>query len=104
MASRQNAHHRSRPRAGRPFRARASPYLSQTAVQSRAWPRFEHTLESVAALHRVAARDPEVHELLVAVHHLARPHDALHDPDLVDRVRAEMAAASPIAELTALAA
>jgi hypothetical protein len=56
-------------------------------------------------LHRVAAPDPEVHELLVAVHHLAGPHDALHDPDLVERVRAEMAAASPATpELATLAA
>ena len=55
---------------------------------------LEHTLDFVAALHRVAARDPEVHELLAAVRHLARPDDALHEPGLVERVRAEMAAAS----------
>ena len=34
---------------------------------------LEHTLGFVAALYRIAARDPEVHELLVEVHHLARP-------------------------------
>jgi 2-polyprenyl-6-methoxyphenol hydroxylase-like FAD-dependent oxidoreductase len=64
-----------------------------------------HTLDFAAALYRIAARDPEVHELLVAVRHLARPSDALHEPDLVDRVRAEMAAAPPAAaELATLAA
>jgi hypothetical protein len=31
----------------------------------------------------------------VAVQHLLRPHDALHEPDLVERVKAEMAAAPP---------
>jgi 2-polyprenyl-6-methoxyphenol hydroxylase-like FAD-dependent oxidoreductase len=66
---------------------------------------LEHTLGFVAALYRIAARDPEVHELLVAVRHLARPNDALREPGLVDRVRAEMAAASPpTAELATLAA
>jgi hypothetical protein len=59
----------------------------------------------VSALHRVAARDPEVHELLVAVRHLARPDDALHEPGLVERVRAELAAVSPpTAEWATLAA
>ena len=47
----------------------------------------------------------EVHELLVAVRHLARPDDALHEPGLVERVKAEMAAASSApAELAPLAA
>ena len=41
---------------------------------------LEHTLDFVAALDRVAARDPEVHELVVAVRHLARPDNALHEP------------------------
>ena len=34
---------------------------------------LEHTLGFVAALYRIAACDPAVHELLVEVHHLARP-------------------------------
>ena len=66
---------------------------------------LEHTLGFVAALYRIAARDPAVHELLVEVHHLARPESDLREPGLVDRVRAEMAAASPpTAELATLAA
>ena len=52
-------------------------------------------LDFVSALHRVAARDPEVHEILVAVRYLARPDNALHEPALVERVRAEMRAGAP---------
>ena len=64
-----------------------------------------HALDFTAALYRVGARDAEVHELLVEVHHLARPESDLREPGLVDRVRAEMAAASPpTAELATLAA
>jgi hypothetical protein len=33
---------------------------------------------------------------VVAVRHLARPDAALHEPGLVARVRAEMAAGSPV--------
>jgi 2-polyprenyl-6-methoxyphenol hydroxylase-like FAD-dependent oxidoreductase len=66
---------------------------------------LEHTQGFGSALHRVAARDPDVHQLLVAVRHLARPDDALHEPDLIERVRAEMAGASPrAAEWATLAA
>ena len=54
---------------------------------------LEDRLNFVSALYRVAARDPEVHRLLVSVRHLARPNDALHEPALVDRVRAEIASA-----------
>jgi 2-polyprenyl-6-methoxyphenol hydroxylase-like FAD-dependent oxidoreductase len=81
----------------------AVPDLAYPETRGERPPDLEHTLASVAALHRLAARDPEIHERLAAVQHLARPHDALHEPDLVDRVRAEMAAASR-AELATLAA
>jgi 2-polyprenyl-6-methoxyphenol hydroxylase-like FAD-dependent oxidoreductase len=52
---------------------------------------LEERLNFVAALYRVAARDADVHKLLVAVRHIALPNDALHEAALVDRVRAEMA-------------
>ena len=55
---------------------------------------LQHALDFARALHRVAARDPEVHQLLIAVRHLAKPHHALNQPDLVERVKAEMAAPS----------
>jgi 2-polyprenyl-6-methoxyphenol hydroxylase-like FAD-dependent oxidoreductase len=83
----------------------ATPDLASAQTRGERPADLGHTLDFVSVLHRVAARDPEVHELLVAVRHLARPNDALHEPGLADRVRAEMAAASPAtAELPTLAA
>jgi len=99
------------------FLAKVQPWIAGTwsmaAAPDLAYPQtrgerpadLEHTLNFVAALYRVAARDPDVHKLVVAVRHLARPNDVLHAPGLVDRVTAEMAAASPsTAALTPLAA
>jgi 2-polyprenyl-6-methoxyphenol hydroxylase-like FAD-dependent oxidoreductase len=83
----------------------ATPDLAYPETRGERPADLEHMLDFVSALHRVAARDPEVHELLVAVRHLARPNNVLHDPTLVGRVKAEMAVASPpTAELTTLAA
>ena len=83
----------------------ATPDLAYPQTRGERPPDLEHTLEFVSALHRLAARDPEVHEVVVAVQHLLRPHDALHEPDLVERVTAEMAAAPPASpELAPLAA
>jgi 2-polyprenyl-6-methoxyphenol hydroxylase-like FAD-dependent oxidoreductase len=72
----------------------ATPDLAYAQTSGERPADLEDALAFGAALLRVAARDPEVHELLVAVRTLARPHDALHDPGLVDCVRAEMAAVS----------
>ena len=101
----------------RDFLAEVQPWIagawSMSATPDLAYPQtrgerpadLEHSLNFVAALHRVAARDAHVHELLVAVRHLARPGSALHEPGLAERVSAEMAAASPrTAELATLAA
>jgi 2-polyprenyl-6-methoxyphenol hydroxylase-like FAD-dependent oxidoreductase len=82
----------------------ATPDLAYPQTRGERPVDLEHTLAFVAALYRLAARDPEVHEVLVAVQHLVRPHDALHNPDLVERVKAEMAASSPTAQLAPLAA
>ena len=41
----------------------------------------------------LAARDPEVHRLMVRARHLLASKSELHDPDLVRRIEAEMAAA-----------
>jgi 2-polyprenyl-6-methoxyphenol hydroxylase-like FAD-dependent oxidoreductase len=71
----------------------ATPDLAYPQTRGERPPDLEHTLQFVAALYRLAARDPEVHQVVVAVQHLLRPHDALHEPDLVERVQAEMAAA-----------
>jgi hypothetical protein len=99
------------------FRAEVQPWIagawSMSTTPDLAYPEtrgerpadLEHTLDFGAALLRIAARDPAVHELVVAVHHLARPEAALHKPGVARRVRAEMAAASsPAVELAPLAA
>jgi hypothetical protein len=89
------------------FLAEALPWVagawSMSAIPDLAYPEtrgerpadLEDRLNFVSALHRVAARDPDVHERLVAVRYLLRPDDALHEPALVEQVRAEMAAAFP---------
>jgi 2-polyprenyl-6-methoxyphenol hydroxylase-like FAD-dependent oxidoreductase len=93
----------------RDFLAEAQPWVagawSMSATPDLAYPQtrgerpadLEDRLNFGSALHRVAARDPEVHKLLVEVRYLARPDGALHEPGLVDRVRAEMAASLPLA-------
>jgi hypothetical protein len=43
---------------------------------------------------RLATRDSAVHELLNEVRHLLKPLSALEEPDLVRRVKEEMATAS----------
>ena len=100
------------------FLAEALPWVagawSMSAIPDLAYPEtggerpadLEDRLNFVSALHRVAARNPDVHELLVAVRYFLRPDSALDEPGLVEQVRAEMAAASmsPTAELVAAAA
>ncbi|HET9018609.1 MAG TPA: hypothetical protein VFN46_03430, partial [Acetobacteraceae bacterium] len=46
-----------------------------------------------AALRRVAARDADVHRLMVEVMHLLKPRGALREPAVFERIKAEMAAA-----------
>lgn len=54
---------------------------------------LERSLQFTGALFRVAAKDPEVHRLMVQVRHLLAPAGALREPELVRRIEAEMAAA-----------
>jgi 2-polyprenyl-6-methoxyphenol hydroxylase-like FAD-dependent oxidoreductase len=54
---------------------------------------LEGDLGLLAGLNRLAGHDPEVHRLLLEVHHLLKPHQALRTPELARRARAEMAAA-----------
>jgi hypothetical protein len=83
----------------------ATPDLAYPQTRGERPADLEDTLSFVSALYRVAARDPEVHRLLVSVRHLARPNNALRESVLVDRVRAEMAAPlAPPAELATWAA
>jgi hypothetical protein len=43
-----------------------------------------------AALTRIAARDPDVHRLMIGVRNLMIPAAALHEPDIARRVQTEM--------------
>lgn len=54
---------------------------------------LERSLRFTGGLLRLAARDPEVHRLMVRARHLLASKSELHDPDLVRRIEAEMAAA-----------
>jgi 2-polyprenyl-6-methoxyphenol hydroxylase-like FAD-dependent oxidoreductase len=51
---------------------------------------LQNSLRFGQALMRLAARDAEVHELMLAVRHLMKPASALRDPDLVRQVQAEI--------------
>jgi 2-polyprenyl-6-methoxyphenol hydroxylase-like FAD-dependent oxidoreductase len=99
------------------FLAETLPWVagawSMSAIPDLAYPEtrgerpadLEDRLNFVSALHRIAARDPDVHALLVAVRYFLRRGSALDEPGLVDRVRAEMATSlPPTAELAPRAA
>ena len=91
------------------FLAEAGPWIagtwSMSALPDLAYPQtrgerpadLAQSLGFVAALLRVAARDPEVHKAVVAVRYLAWPGSALAEPALVARVTAEMRAGAPTA-------
>jgi 2-polyprenyl-6-methoxyphenol hydroxylase-like FAD-dependent oxidoreductase len=86
---------------------------SMSAVPDLAYPQtrgerpddLQDRLSFVAALYRLAARDAAVHRRLVEVRYLQRRADALREPDLVAKVRAEMAASAGASDpLTSIAA
>jgi len=52
---------------------------------------FDGTLLFSAALNRVAAREPEVHELTTEIQHFLRSTDVYRNPALLQRIQAEMA-------------
>jgi len=54
---------------------------------------FDGTLMFAAALTRLAAREPETHKLMTEVQHFLRSGDAYREPALMQRIKAEMAAA-----------
>jgi 2-polyprenyl-6-methoxyphenol hydroxylase-like FAD-dependent oxidoreductase len=88
---------------GRAYLAAIQPLIaaawSQSVIPDFAYPQtrgqrpagLENSLRISRALIRVAARDPDVHRTLVAVRHLIQPSTALHEPDLMRRIEAEMA-------------
>lgn len=54
---------------------------------------LERSLQFAGALSRLAARDEAVQRLVVEVWHMLKPRSAYQDPELMQRVEAEMAAA-----------
>jgi 2-polyprenyl-6-methoxyphenol hydroxylase-like FAD-dependent oxidoreductase len=54
-------------------------------------PDLENSFEFVAALFRLAARDPDVHRLFTEVQQLLKPNSVFQDPDFAERVNAEIA-------------
>lgn len=57
---------------------------------------FGDTLKYGAGVTRLAARDPEVHRIMVEVQQLLRPSSALREPGLVERVKGVMAEAAAV--------
>ncbi|MEJ0095194.1 MAG: squalene monooxygenase [Methylocella sp.] len=90
---------------GQAFLAEVQPLIadvwSHSAVPDFARPQtrgerpadLENSLRFGAGLLRLAARNPEVHKLMMEVRHLIESPSALRDPELVRRVQAEMAEA-----------
>jgi 2-polyprenyl-6-methoxyphenol hydroxylase-like FAD-dependent oxidoreductase len=73
--------------------AAAVPDFAHPLTRGERPPDLERSLRFGGALFRLAARDPEVHRLMMRVRHLLSPQSELHDPDLIGRVEAEMATA-----------
>jgi 2-polyprenyl-6-methoxyphenol hydroxylase-like FAD-dependent oxidoreductase len=76
-----------------PWAVAAIPDFSFPETKGQRPPDFERTREFGVALTRLAARDPDVHKIMVEVQALVRPRSVLRDPDLVERVRAMATAA-----------
>jgi hypothetical protein len=77
----------------------ATPDLAYPQTRGERPADLEQKLGFVEALHRLAARDPDVHKVLVLVRYLARPSSALNEPTLRERVLAEMQGVEPQAEV-----
>jgi 2-polyprenyl-6-methoxyphenol hydroxylase-like FAD-dependent oxidoreductase len=77
----------------------ATPDLAYPQTRGERPADLEQKLGFVEALHRLAARDPDVHKVLVLVRYLARPSSALNERTLRERVLAEMQGVGPQAEV-----
>jgi 2-polyprenyl-6-methoxyphenol hydroxylase-like FAD-dependent oxidoreductase len=69
----------------------AVPDFANPATRGQPPDDLEDSLRFGEALMRLAARDAEVHQLMLEVRHLLKPASALREPDLVRRVQSEMA-------------
>jgi hypothetical protein len=54
---------------------------------------LDRTLKFRRALNRLAAADPAIHQQILELQHLIKPHSVPRDPALVERVKAMMAEA-----------
>jgi 2-polyprenyl-6-methoxyphenol hydroxylase-like FAD-dependent oxidoreductase len=63
-------------------------YPKTTGVRS---PDLENSFAFTAALFRLAARDPEVHRVFTEVQQLLKPNSIFQDPELAERINAEIA-------------
>jgi 2-polyprenyl-6-methoxyphenol hydroxylase-like FAD-dependent oxidoreductase len=71
-----------------PWGLSAIPDLAHPKTTGQRPDDLEQTLQFSEALNRLAAEDPAVHKLLLEVLHLLKPHSALREPGLVERVKA----------------
>lgn len=56
-------------------------------------PDLENALKFGAALRKLAYDDAEIHKLMFEVQHMIKPRTVLHEPEIVERVKAAMAEA-----------
>jgi len=56
-------------------------------------PDFENTIKFAFALNRLAARDADIHKLMIEVRHLLKPQSVYRDPAFVERMREVIAEA-----------
>lgn len=71
-----------------PWALAAVPDLADARTEGQRPEDLEQALEFSEALFQLAAEDPAVHKLLFEVLHLLKPQAVLHDPDLLERVKA----------------
>ena len=92
MVGRSPTNTRSSPRKRGP---RRFPFLKFRLPDERTRGRrpadLQQRLTFNAALQRLAVEDAAVHQVISEVTHLIRPHSALRDPQIVERVSALMA-------------
>jgi 2-polyprenyl-6-methoxyphenol hydroxylase-like FAD-dependent oxidoreductase len=75
-----------------PWQMSAIPDFIYPATRGERPADFAETIAYQGALLRLAARDPAIDKLVTQVWHLLQPPSILQDPELVARVKAEMAA------------
>jgi 2-polyprenyl-6-methoxyphenol hydroxylase-like FAD-dependent oxidoreductase len=80
------------PWIGAAWSASTTPDFVHPETRGERPPDFERSLRFMSAIYRIAARDAQVYRTLTLVRHLMALPTALHEPDLIRRVEAELAA------------